>query len=143
MYIKVLKELLTMRNVYIVEKHEIIHNRLYFSLNDNEAKIQIEPANQILVDSDSVAFIYLVEEGDGYSYIRFPQTVWSGLVQLCKEQKNPYLSLGDREIELYDFVDELQMLLLNIEGNDNYGSHFVEQVEEVFKEFLSSSSREV
>lgn len=128
-----------MRNVYIVEKYEVIHNRVYFSLNDNESKIQIEPANQILVDSDEIAFIYLVEEGDGYSYIRLPQSVWPGLVQLCKDQKNPYLSLDDREIELHNFIDELQMLLLNIEGNDNYGSHFVDQVEKVFKEFLSSS----
>lgn len=128
-----------MRNVYIVEKYEYIQDRFYFSLNDNESKIQIEPANQVLVDSDAVAFIYLVEEGDGYSYIQFPQTVWSALAQLCKEQNNPYLLLGDREIELHDFVDELQMLLYNIEGNDNYGSHFVEVVEEVFKEILQQN----
>lgn len=128
-----------MRTVYTVEKYEKKQHRFYFSLNDDASTIQIEPANQVLADSDAVAFIYLVEEGDGYSYIRFPQTVWTGLVELLKEQKNPHLAVGDREIELHDFVDELQTLLFNIEGNDNYGSHFVEQVEEAFQELLQQN----
>ncbi len=127
-----------MRNVYIIDNYQIVHNELHFSLNENESRIQIQPAGQLLTDSDNLAFIYLVEEGEGYSYLQLPQQLWPQLVELLKSNRNPYLLIDQERIELINFTDELQMLVFNIEGNDNYGNEFVEAVETTFAEILQS-----
>ena len=43
---------------------------------------------------------------------------------------------GTTTLPLPNFKEELTALLFNIEGNDNYGTAFVEQVEAVFKDIL-------
>ncbi|MEK9197554.1 hypothetical protein ACH0B5_10455 [Ureibacillus sp. 179-F W5.1 NHS] len=125
-----------MRNLYKIEKCQYLHNDLHFSLNESLNRIQIEPAGQVLADSDNLAFIYLVEEGDGYSYVQIPQKFWSELVQLVKLNRDPYLMVKDEKIKLTNFTEELHSLLFNIEGNDNYGNEFVGTVEKIFKEIL-------
>ncbi|MFP3918300.1 hypothetical protein U5N28_10875 [Lysinibacillus telephonicus] len=125
-----------MRNVYIVDNYQFVHNNLHFSLNENENRIQIQPAGQLLADSDNLAFVYLLEEGEGYSYLHLPQQLWPQLVELLKLNRNPYLLINNNPVELTNFTDELQMLVFNIEGNDNYGTDFVEAVEKAFTEIL-------
>lgn len=125
-----------MRNVYIVDNYQFVHNNLHFSLNENENRIQIQPAGQLLADSDNLAFVYLLEEGEGYSYLYLPQQLWPQLVELLKLNRNPYLLINNNPVELTNFTDELQMLVFNIEGNDNYGTDFVEAVEKAFTEIL-------
>lgn len=127
-----------MRNLYKIEKSQFVHNELHFSLNENQSKIQIQPARQVLADSDSLAFIYLVEEGEGYSYLQYPQELWSELVQLIKSELNPYLVMEQQKLELIDFTEELKALLFNIKGNDNYGLDFVKAVEKTFEEILDT-----
>ncbi|NLY79440.1 MAG: hypothetical protein GX072_05985 [Lysinibacillus sp.] len=125
-----------MRNLYEIDDFQSIHNELYFSLNDNELKIQIEPAGQVLTDSDHLAFIYVVEEGDEFSYLQFPKKVWEGLLTIIKTKKDPFLTIDGNTIQLHNFANELEMLVFNIEGNGNYGSEFVQAVEETFREIL-------
>lgn len=124
-----------MRNIYIIEKSHFVNNNLYLSLNEKQNRIQIQPAGQMLADSDNVAFIYVVEEEAGYSYLKIPQDFWSNFGPLLKTEQNPILLINDQEIELINFTEELTMLLLNIEGNDNYGNFFVETVEREFSTF--------
>lgn len=131
-----------MRKVYTVEQYQSVHNNSYFSLNDSHSEIQIEPAGQVIVDSDQFAFIYLVEEGEAYSYISFPQEMWPSLVDVVSSEQNPYLKIADKTIELVNFNEELQMLLFNIEGNDNYGNEFVQAVEKAFAQFLKDDTVE-
>lgn len=138
----VLKGSTHMRKVYTVEQYQSVHNSFYFSLNDNHYGIQIEPAGQVIVDSDQFAFIYLVEEGEEYSYISFPQELWSALVDVIRSEQNPYLKIADQTIELVNFNDELQTLLFNIEGNDNYGNKFVQAVEKAFAQVLKDDTVE-
>lgn len=133
---KVVKGSYIMRNLYKIEKCQFLHNDLHFSLNENLNRIQIQPAGQVLADSDNLAFIYLVEEEDGYSYLQIPQTLWPELVQLVKLNRDPYLVLKDEKMVLTNFTEELNALLYNIEGNDNYGNEFVVAVETTFKEIL-------
>ncbi|MFC7685632.1 hypothetical protein [Ureibacillus sp. GCM10028918] len=125
-----------MRNIYFIEKYQFIHNDLHLSLNESQNKIQIQPAGQILTDSDHLAFIYLVEEEGEYSYLYLPEDLWPALVRVLKTEKNPYLVLNEQKIELLNFTEELNMLLFNIEGNENYGKTFVEAVEIAFTEIL-------
>ena len=131
-----------MRKVYAVEQYQSIHNHFYFSLNENQSKIQIEPAGQVIVDSDQFAFIYLVEEGEDYSYIRFPQELWPSLLEVLASEQNPYLKIADKNIELVNFTDELQTLLFNIKGNDNYGTEFVQAVEKTFTKVFQDDTVE-
>ena len=127
-----------MRNIYNIEKCHFVHNNLHLSLNENQSRIQIKPVGQILADPDQLAFIYVVEEKIGYSYLKIPQNLWAHLVPLLRTGRNPLLLINDLEIELINFTEELLMLLFNIEGNDNYGTEFVKAVEEVFAEFFAN-----
>lgn len=122
------RDVRTLRNIYRVEKFQLIHNELHFSLYENDQKIKFQPAHQVLADSDGQAFIYLVEEGDNLSYVSFPKNVWPQLLELLKVEKNPYLRIGEHSIELENFYEELLALIYNIEGNDNYGEDFVKAI---------------
>lgn len=125
-----------MRKLYIIEKFELVNHQLYFILNENDVNLQIQPAKQVIADSDNFAFIYLVDSGQDYSYLRFPPSIWSQLVYLLQQEQNPILKWGEQFIELEDFVDELRILIFNIENNDNYGSQFTNAVETAFSSIL-------
>lgn len=128
-----------MRKIYNIEKFKQVNNTLHFILNENEVDLQFKPAKQVIVDSDDFAFIYLVDAGQDYSYLRFSPTIWPQLVSILKEQQNPILNWGEQFIVLEDFVDELQMLVFNIEGNNNYGEQFSKAVEEAFTLILKDN----
>lgn len=134
-----LEGMLKMRNTYIIEKFQFQQNNLHFSLNELTEEKQFQPAGQVLTDSDDYSFIYLVDEGDQYSYLKFPQNIWPQLAELLKSEHDPYLQVGDQLIELSNFNEEMRTLLLNIEGNDNYGNDFVQAVESQFEQILKSN----
>ncbi|MBD8035654.1 hypothetical protein H9635_02805 [Solibacillus sp. A46] len=125
-----------MRNVYIVSQYQAVHNEINFILNEKKQLSQLQPVGQVIVDSDNEAFLYIIEENDAYSYIGFPQAVWSQLVQMLKSGQQPYLKVEDGLVPLIQFTDELKGLLYNIVGNSNYGDRFVEAVEKEFADFL-------
>ena len=125
-----------MRNVYIINQFEVIHNEIHFILNEKKQLSQLQPVGQVIVDSDNEAFLYIIEENDAYSYIGFPQAIWSQLVQMLKSGQQPYLKVEDGLMPLVQFADELKGLLYNIVGNSNYGDRFVEAVEKEFADFL-------
>ena len=129
-----------MRNIYFIEKYQFVHNELHLSLNEKQNEIQIQPAGQVLTDSDHLAFIYLVEEAGEYSYLYLPDDLWPALVRILQSEQNPYLILNEQKIELENFTEELTMLLFNIEGNENYGNPFVEAVEAAFTEILKEQA---
>ena len=133
-----LEGMLNMRNTYKIEQLQWNENNLHLSLNELLDEKQFQPAGQVLVDSDDYSFIYLIDEGDQYSYLKFSQNVWPQLVELLKSERNPYLQVGEQLIELSNFNDELRTLILNIEGNDNYGNEFVQAVESQFELILKS-----
>lgn len=125
-----------MRNVYIINQFEVLHNEIHFILNEKKQLSQLQPVGQVIVDSDNEAFLYIIEENDAYSYIGFPQAVWSQLVQMVNSGQQPYLKVEDGLMPLVQFADELKGLLYNIVGNSNYGDRFVEAVEKAFVDFL-------
>ena len=125
-----------MRNVYIVNQFQAVHNEIHFILNEKKQLSQLQPVGQVIVDSDNEAFLYIIEENDAYSYIGFPQAVWSQLVQMLKSGQQPFLKVEDGLMPLGQFTDELKGLLYNIVGNSNYGDRFVEAVEKEFADFL-------
>nr|WP_253734941.1 hypothetical protein [Lysinibacillus fusiformis] len=125
------------RKIYTIETSNFEQDQLHFSLNDNEVNLQLKPAGQLIADSDDFAFIYLLDAGEDYHYLRFQPSSWENLVHILQKKKDPILRISEEAIELTNFYDELEMLVYNIEGNYNYGAEFVQTVEQHFKAILA------
>lgn len=125
-----------MPNTYNVLSGVQLENDIRFTLEVLPNNPQLKAAGQMITDSDSMAFIYLLEDEIGYHYLKFGQEVWPLLVNTLKAVKDPSLQIGDKELILQGFKEELNMLIFNIEGNDNYGADFSRAVEEAFSEIL-------
>ncbi|MCH7320706.1 hypothetical protein LZ480_02295 [Solibacillus sp. MA9] len=128
-----------MRNVYLIDQFDVVHNEIYFILNEKKQLSQFQPAGQVLADSDNGAFLYLIDENDAYSYLRFDQSIWPQLVHMILSEQKAFLTVDDGAFELNDFSNELKSLLYNIEGNGNYGETFVKAVEEAFADFFAQN----
>ncbi|WP_253724478.1 hypothetical protein [Sporosarcina sp. HYO08] len=97
------------------------------------------PSGKMITDSDEVSFVYLFEDQDIYEPIHFTQAVWPLMVKALQEKAEPMLVWQDKAVPLKGFLDELQMLIYNIEGNGNYGEEFTSAVEEAFSVILQSA----
>ncbi|WP_419962550.1 hypothetical protein [Psychrobacillus sp. BM2] len=115
-----------------------LENDIRFTLEVLPNNSHIKAAGQMITDSDSMAFIYLLEDEAGYHYLKFGQEVWPLLVNTLKAVEDPSLQLADKELTLHGFKEELNMLIFNIEGNDNYGADFSKAVEQAFSEILKA-----
>ncbi|MFT4412482.1 hypothetical protein ACLM5H_01355 [Fredinandcohnia humi] len=92
----------------------------------------LRASGEMLVDSDSLAFIYKLENEQEYIYVSLPISVWPSLKTVLEEEQAVILHLPTKEIELTNIIPELRYLLHNIEGNANYGEEMVELVENTF-----------
>ena len=113
-----------------------LENDIRFTLEDVPKGLNIKAGGQMITDSDSLAFVYLLEGDSEYHYLKFGQDVWPLLVNTLKATEDPTLQIGDQRVVLMKFKEELEMLIYNIEGNDNYGVEFSQAVENAFKEIL-------
>ncbi|MDP4161789.1 MAG: hypothetical protein Q8906_14405 [Bacillota bacterium] len=105
-------------------------NRLLFK---TETKVNgLKPSGQMLVDSDGLAFIYLMENEESYTYIVLPEPIWDSLKVGLNEKRPVFISDGQEELELHNFKEELEYLISNIKGNSNYGEEMVTKVENTF-----------
>lgn len=82
---------------------------------------------QMLVDSDNYGFAYLLDDGQSYDYLIFVQETWF----MLHENRGKKLIVND-DLVLEHFQEELDYILENVEGNNNYGKEFVSAVEETF-----------
>ena len=121
---------------YYVHSGVQIENDIRFTLEVTPNTSNIKAGGQIITDSDSFSFVYLLEAENEYQYVKFGQDVWPLLVNTLKAIREPSLQFGDVEITLHNFKEELEMLIFNIEGNNNYGADFSKAVEKAFEEIL-------
>lgn len=131
-----MKGSLPLRNVYTIETD--LHGAFHIQEQVNAAELSC--TKQMLVDSDEHAFIYIVEENGAFSYLRFREPLWSQLVELVLAQRDPIIHIGQQQMVLQQFAEELEALLYNIEGNSNYGELFVEKVETAFQAFYEANA---
>ncbi|WP_153731988.1 UPF0738 family protein [Sporosarcina obsidiansis] len=111
-------------------------NEFHFILNP-EAEWPIgSPTGKMLTDTDRQSFVYVFDHESGYRYAYFPKDSWSGLVEMLLKNAEPILVWNDQIIQLEGMTEELQALILNIEGNNNYGEAFSQAVEEIFQPVL-------
>ena len=87
----------------------------------------------MLVDSDGLSFIYLLEKEEDYTYIVIPNTVWNEIKIALTEQLPVYLSNQSERNLIKQFHEELSYLIENIKGNSNYGEKMVNEVEAIFE----------
>jgi hypothetical protein len=132
------KERFILPITYNVHSGVQFENDIRFTLEENSMLENIAAGGQMITDSDSFAFIYLLEDETGYHYLKFGQDVWPMLVSTLKATDEPTLQIGDAELTLNGFREELEMLIFNIEGNDNYGEEFSQAVEDAFEEILKA-----
>ena len=58
----------------------------------------------MLVDSDGLSFVYLLEKEEDYTYIVIPNTVWKELKTALTEQLPVYLSNQSERLLLTNFM---------------------------------------
>ena len=119
-----------------IEKGFQIGQEVQFLLTSSTECLQGIPAGKMITDSDELSFVYLFDQEVGYGHVYFTQSVWPLMVEVLKSDLEPFLSFGETLIPLPRFKEELEMLIYNIEGNDNYGEAFSSAVEIAFKAIL-------
>ncbi|MEW9501585.1 hypothetical protein [Jeotgalibacillus marinus] len=92
----------------------------------------LSPSGQMLVDSDELAFVYLAEEGDNYTYLYIPDFIWQDIKNSIDKNQEIFVHVGENKVPLIQIKDEIEYLVFNIEGNSNYGETMVEKVESIF-----------
>ena len=127
-----------MRKTYIVDSGSQNGSEIRFLLQEEPLNLDVTAGGQLITDSDNMAFVYLMDNQDGYTYVQFPKIVWPLLAVSLSSNQDPKIAWGESDIQLTNFREELEMLIFNIEGNHNYGAEFTEAVEEAFKEQLSA-----
>ena len=114
------------------EGKELFTAKVSEDIDSNLAK-SLRAGSRMLVDSDDLAFIYILEDDSDLYYLYFKQDSWESLNKIALESKKLILDLGnDVEIELTSIVEELAFLTENIDGNGNYGEAMEKAVQEVF-----------
>lgn len=127
-----------MRKTYSVDSGSQNGSEIRFLLKEEPLNLDVTAGGQLITDSDNMAFVYLMDSQDGYTYVQFPKIVWPLLAVSLSSNQEPKIAWGESDIQLTNFREELEMLIFNIEGNHNYGAEFTEAVEEAFKEQLSA-----
>jgi len=118
---------LTVTDVIIIPNTEV-----QFKLGSKDNLNDLKPSGQMLVDSEDLSFIYLLENEEAYTYISVPDTVWSSLKEVISESLPVVVTNGRERLLLQQFQEELEYLIDNIKGNSNYGERMMNKVEAVF-----------
>lgn len=122
-----------MQNKIQVKSVEKKDNALIFCAENTEIQVEeLTARHHVLVDSDQLSFLYILENESTFIYVSIPHTCWEAMQDAMKQDQAMYVRVNDREIELKQLKEELEYLIENIEGNANYGEELVAAVEKVF-----------
>jgi hypothetical protein len=115
----------------------INENILYFNMTEVFKNFNgLRDNERMLVDSDNLSFIYILDSDEGFVYIDFPKQTWPSLKEMLDHDFTAALRAENNDIiKLSAMKQELQYLILNIEGNTNYGEEMMKEVE---KNFITS-----
>ncbi|MGN7398470.1 hypothetical protein ACTHO0_01345 [Cytobacillus praedii] len=108
------------------------NEELVLQVEEGASILEMKPMGQMLVDSDQLSFIYVVDKDDDYTYISIPESTWPKLKNALENSAEVYITDQKDQLLLTDFHEELSYLIENIKGNSNYGEAMVEKVEALF-----------
>lgn len=97
-----------------------------------EENNNIRPTGQMLVDSDQLAFIYVLDNGEDFVYLSVKEGLWPSLKKALEQTLPVYAVINNEEILLDNLYEELSYLTENIKDNANYGNEMEQKVVEVF-----------
>lgn len=110
----------------------IENNELLLATGSEIAVADLTATGQMLVDSNQMSFIYIVEKENSYQYITIPVQTWSVIHEALLARMDVNLIANQNKLPLPGFQGELDYLIANITGNSNYGEEMVAKVEQVF-----------
>jgi hypothetical protein len=116
----------------LITDAQLKNNELLLYTNSAAEIAGLAATGQMLVDSDQLSFIYIVENEGGYQYISIPQNTWSIVHEGLRAEVDAFLASNDKKLKLERFREEMDYLISNITGNSNYGEDMVAKVEQVF-----------
>jgi hypothetical protein len=122
-----------MRKKLVIEKVERKDGQLYL-INDHPpfSLKEAKPKGHMLVDSDHLSFIYILETDEDFIYVAIPYECWNDVKQALAGEAAVVLKSEELELELTSFKEELTYLIENIDGNANYGERMEQAVKEIF-----------
>ncbi|WP_368658609.1 hypothetical protein AB3Z07_04750 [Metabacillus halosaccharovorans] len=113
-----------------VEDHVLILEPAEISSGLEQSDVKAQ--GQMLVDSDQLAFIYILESGDEFVYASLPHRIWPQLKEALDKEYKVAMKWNGKQIELENLTEELHYLLENIKDNANYGDEMESKVVELF-----------
>jgi hypothetical protein len=129
-----------MKKRLLVTATSVEENQLVLSIEDtlthNEAT-ELQATGSMLVDSDQLALIYILENDEDFVYLAISKDHWPNLKNAIENHMDISLHMETDEgknhtILLDNIVDEFTYLKDNIADNANYGEEMVEKFTEVF-----------
>ena len=121
-----------MKQKWKITESIVRENELVFQLQENANLENTKASGQMLVDSDSLAFIYLLEKENEYVYLEIPEMVWKDCKVALEANNAFFIKALNGELLLENFKEELEYLIENIRGNGNYGEDMEKAVSSVF-----------
>ncbi|CAM4091992.1 hypothetical protein BAMA_17450 [Bacillus manliponensis] len=122
-----------MQNKIQVKSVEKKENALIFCAENTELRVEeLSTRDHVLVDSDNLAFLYILENETSFIYVSIPHTCWEEMHEAMKNDMTMFVRVNEVELELSAMKEEVEYLVENIEGNANYGEELVNEVEKVF-----------
>ncbi|KAB7667565.1 hypothetical protein [Bacillus sp. B1-b2] len=121
-----------MKKIWQIIGSEKMENKVVLHVPNSVNLEEVSACGQMLVDSDSIGFIYLLEKENEYVYTLIPKSIWHDCKGGLEAQSTFILTNGETNIELVQFQEELEYLVENIKGNGNYGDEMVKEVEAIF-----------
>ncbi|WP_026561067.1 hypothetical protein [Bacillus sp. J37] len=113
-----------------VEDHVLILEPAEISSGLEQSDVKAQ--GQMLVDSDQLAFIYILESEDEFVYASLPHQIWPHLKEAMDKEFKVAMKWNNKQIELENLTEELRYLLENIKDNANYGDEMESKVVELF-----------
>ncbi|WP_338781099.1 hypothetical protein [Metabacillus sp. FJAT-52054] len=122
-----------MNNKIEVVEASVEEEKLVLTGNSyNGEASELEANGQILADSDNLAFVYILENPEHFTYLSIPAAHWPEVEKARTASLTVWARINEQEIELEHFFEELDELVQNIAGNANYGEEMEGKVSEVF-----------
>ncbi|MDN4523646.1 hypothetical protein [Fictibacillus fluitans] len=119
-------------------RHDIQHaetgEQLILQITPDSAISEWKDGERMLVDSDQLSFIYVLETKDDLIYIGLPEPLWGKLSEAMSAGLPVVLqgTEGEDTLPLGALHSELSYLIENIKDNSNYGEEMLEAVEKAF-----------
>ncbi|MDR7072032.1 hypothetical protein [Fictibacillus barbaricus] len=102
-------------------------------LQESKGIMEWKDSERMLVDSDGLSFIYVLENSEGFIYIAIDNNHWEDLREAISNSSDVWIQNDTGEkLKLSSFNKEMEYLTENIKGNANYGQQMEDEVMKIF-----------